>query len=158
MSWRTAAAILAALVIAAAIALAVGWWLHRRQAPPDEETAIYQLVARAERAIERRNLPALMRLVAEDYRDEYGLTKRDLRRLALQAARSGEAVQIALTVRGIVVARGEATVLVDVLVWLQGDVKPQRYEVTLKLRKQKGRWFVVSSSGWQDEATGGKLQ
>jgi hypothetical protein len=86
--WKRRVALLALFVAAAALIL---WIFHPR---PSDEELLVALVARAEMAVETKDKDGIMACVAEDYRDDAGLDRTDILRLALYWKRSTEHVEV----------------------------------------------------------------
>ena len=76
------------------MALALVWWFFHPR--PSEEELILTLVSKAEAAIETKDKDEIMACVAKDYRDDAGLTRPDIFRLALYWERSTEEVDVAI--------------------------------------------------------------
>jgi len=128
------------------------WWLlypwHT------DEELILDLVTRAEAAIEAKDKDALMACVAKDYRDEGGLSRLDIFRLALQWQQSSEQVDITIGEYELNVESPKATG------WFEVELVFHEYErydspvglpLTVDFEKQRRRWrkawFVKSVSG-----------
>jgi hypothetical protein len=79
------------LIVPAAL---LAWWLLRPH--PTEEELILDLVAKAEHGVETKDKGEIMECVAKDYRDDAGLTRVDILRLALHWERSPEQVEVAI--------------------------------------------------------------
>ena len=145
--WKRIA--LAAAVGAAAI---LGWWFLR--SGPSDEALILDLVTRAETAIEAKDKDALMACVAKDYRDEGGLSRLDIFRLAVQWQRSSEQVDITIGEYELDVESPEATGRFEVeLVFHEYEhyESPVNLSLTVDFEKQRRRWrkvwLVTSVSG-----------
>ena len=128
------------------IGLLIGYFGFPRSS--DEKGQILSIIAEAEQAANAGQFIRLLRYVAEDYHDSSGYTKRDLKRLALQAEQSGHIWRITATVNGIVVSGRTASVQVGVDVWEAGSTKSEHYDLRLRMVKRR-RWYVIAAEGWQ---------
>jgi hypothetical protein len=146
---RKRVAQLAVLLIAATVA---AWWLlHPR---PSDEELILDLVAKAEHGLETKDKDEIMECVAEDYRDESGLSRVDIFRLALHWERSSEQVEVAIDEYELHIESPTATGRFLVQLEFQ---QAGRYEPPLRLplgvtfeRQRRGWrkvWLVKSVSG-----------
>lgn len=145
--WRW---VLALTVIAAAVAAFV---LLRK--PPSDRELIEQLIIRLEESIERKQLGGIMACISQDYRDDAGLRKRDLLRLALRYVRDyGWAELLISDVDIEVQGRAAVASMYVEVTYVQGNQEstPFAGEVTAFLRKRGRRWLVVKSEGWQSAA------
>jgi hypothetical protein len=151
MRARTRRRWLAACVLVAAAA-AVAWWLLR-PGPSDEEL-IARLVVKAETAVESKSTSDIMDCVAEDYRDDAGLTRADIFRLAFRWERTGGTVDVAVEDYELEVNSPRATGRFDVRLFFeeQGQsAPPLRLSLVVEFEKERHRlhreWRVQSVSG-----------
>jgi len=68
------------ILVALALVGAVGWWLL--QPRPSDRERLEELVARAQQGFENRSVGEIMSCVAQDYRDDSGLTRAEVLYLA----------------------------------------------------------------------------
>ncbi|MCD6352027.1 MAG: hypothetical protein J7M26_07900 [Armatimonadetes bacterium] len=117
---------------------------------------IYHMLADMEQRANQGDYFSLMRYVDDDYRDGSGYSKDDLKRLALQAGRSGEQVQVHVEVKGLVLVKNTATLRVELdVIRSEGEGRPrENYTITARLHKRGRRWLVARADGWQEAAFG----
>ncbi len=139
---------IAALIVAAA---AAAWWLlHPR---PTEEELILALVAKAEHGVETKNKTEIMECVAKDYRDESGLSRLDIFRLALHWERSPEQVDVVIDEYELDISSPAATGRFEVELAFQEGGRPDlplRLPLVVQFEKQRRGWrkaWVVRSVG-----------
>lgn len=115
---------------------------------------IMAIIARAEQAANQGDWGRLLSFVADDYSDSSGLTKNDLKRMALEGGRSFDAVRVKAKVQGLAVSdKGRATALLLVTVCDDhaGQTQTREYSVTATFEKRGRRWVVTQAEGWQEE-------
>lgn len=124
------------------------WWLlHPR---PSNEKLILDLVARAKQGIETKNTNEIMDCVAKDYRDDSGLTRMDIFRLAIHWQRSSEQVEITIIESDLDIAPPLATGRFQVeLAFTQGGGERLNLEVDFQRERKSWKkvWLVKSVSG-----------
>ncbi len=118
------------------------------------EERIYRIISDMEQAANRRDFPALLQYIAQDYGDEAGQSREDLKRLALQAGRGVEFLQVGVRVRGLVVSGKRATMQADLTVLEGTRPKPGNYTVNVTFERRGRRWLIVKADGWQDAVHG----
>lgn len=115
---------------------------------------IMGIIADAEQAANQGDWGRLLNFVADDYSDSSGLTKDDLKRMALEAGRSFDTVRVKADVQGLAISdKGRATALVLVTVSDNDAGQPQtrEYSVTVTFEKRGRRWLIMKAEGWQEE-------
>jgi len=149
-------------LIAAAVIVVLGgggYLAWRLTHPPiSDEERIARLLDRIEQGIETRSPRMILDTISSDYRDAFGYTKRDIHRLSLNLLRTEGTFQVVLDEVNIHVRGGEADANVSAEVTLtQNGRVTEKYSGSLAahLRKQAGKWRIVSATGWQDEALRG---
>lgn len=143
---------LAAFVILFLAALALVWWvLHPR---PSEEELILTLVSKAEAAVEMKDKDEIMACVAKDYRDDAGLTRPDIFRLALYWERSTEEVDVSIEEYELDITPPTATGRLEVMLsFTYGGPQepPVRLPLVVQFEQQrhglKKEWLVTAVSG-----------
>lgn len=145
-------------IVVSALILVVGLttgYLGLRPRVSDRDQILY-MIADAEQAANAQQFMRLLKYIAADYRDSHGYTRADLKRMALQAERSMEPVEVGVEVTGLVVAssRGQASaqVLVNLRRPMEGST--DSFRIDLKLAKRGRRWLVVKAEGWQEATLG----
>jgi hypothetical protein len=146
--WRRSLSIIAVIVAAAA----ASWWLlHPR---PTDEDLILALVAKAAHGVETKDKDEIMECVAKDYRDDSGLSRLDIFRLALHWERSPEQVAIVIDEYELSTNAPSATGRFDVQLDFQEAGRhepPLRLPLVVEFEKQRQRWrrvwLVKSVSG-----------
>jgi hypothetical protein len=140
------------IAVALAILAVFAWWLFHPK--PSDELQILDLVAKAEHGVETKNTDGIMDCVARDYRDDSGLSRVDIFRLAMHWQRSSEQVEIAVNQYELDVARPLATGRFEVeLAFDQGGGPEPPTRLNLEVdfaRQRKGWrkvWLVKSVSG-----------
>lgn len=118
------------------------------------EERIYRIISDMEQAANRRDFLALLQYVAEDYTDAMGQSREDLKRLALQAGRGVEFLQVLVRVRGLVVSGRRATMQAEVTLVEGTRGRPENYTVNVAFEKRGRRWLIVKTDGWQDAVHG----
>ncbi len=137
-------------LVVLAVTIAVLWWLVSPQKTDRQQ--IVDLLSRTERAIERKDLGGMMRVVSQDYADGT-YSKRELRRTVLAVFREIGTIKITLVLHKLEVSGEDARAEIDVDVWLDSDqLRPTMHlAMWVKLSKESGRWLVTSASGdWPD--------
>ena len=132
------------IALAIVIAAAFVWWLFHPR--PSDEKLILDLVAKAEQGIETKNTSEIMDCVAKDYRDDSGLSRLDIFRLAMHWQRSSEQVEITINEYDLDVARPLATGRFQVeLTFSQGGgvELPQRLNLEVDFQQQRRGWRKV---------------
>lgn len=147
---------------AALIALAgagVAWWFLRPR--PSDAELIAELVLKAERAIESKSTSEIMECVAEDYRDDSGLTRADIFRLAYRWQRTSGTVDVTVQDWELDVDSPRATGRFDVLLYFEEGghaAPPLRLSPVVEFEKERHwlhrEWRVQSVSGHGLEAQG----
>ena len=146
--WRRGLSIIAVIVAAAA----ASWWLlHPR---PTDEDLILALMAKAEHAVETKNRAEIMECMAKDYRDDSGLSRLDIFRLALHWERSPEQVDIVIEEYELDTSGRSATGRFEVQLEFHEAGRhepPLRLPLVVEFEKQRQRWrrvwLVKSVSG-----------
>lgn len=130
----------------------LGWWLlHPR---PSDRELILDLVAKAEHGVETKSAKEIMECVAPDYKDEDGLTRLDILRLALRWQRDPDEAEVVIDDYEIEVMspRASGRFQVDVLFEEdRGCASPLRFNLAVQFEKQRQRlrkvWLVKSVNG-----------
>ena len=158
MPARVAAA-LCLLALAAAVQLA------GCTAEPTPEERIRELIREAEAAAEARDTGDVMAFIAEDFHDERGLTREDLRNYLRALFLRYQSIHLLVKVSSIEVTDDRATAIVlvamagqplldDNLLMLRADA----HRLDLGLRERDGDWQVETAS-WRrarrEDLTGG---
>jgi len=147
MSWRRLRWVLPLVLLAAA-----GLILLLVRKPLSDREQIAQLIQRIESSIEKKDLGGITSCVSKDYRDDYGITRRDILRLAFRYVRSADQAEILISDASLRLQHdmASASMHVDVEYAEQGgQLTRVSGDVTLFLEKEGGRWVIVRSSGWQ---------
>jgi hypothetical protein len=146
--WRRSLSIIAVIVVAAAAA----WWFYYPR--PTDEELILVLVEKAEYGVETKDKAEIMECVAKDYRDDSGLSRLDIFRLALHWERSPEQVDIVIDEYELNISAPRATGRFDVQLEFQEAGRhelPLRLPLVVEFEKQRQRWrrvwLVKSVSG-----------
>lgn len=151
--WRTR-------LIAAAVILILGgggYLVWRLTHPPlSDEEQIARLIDRVEQGVEKKSPRMILANIADDYRDPFGFTKRDIYRSALSLLRTEGSLQVVLSDVEIAVNDADADVAVTGEVMLtEGGEQSQAFRgaLTIHLRERDGKWLVTSATGWQSGVT-----
>jgi len=149
-------------LIAAAVIILLGGgaYLVWRLTHPtlSDQQQIEELLDRIEQGVEKKSPRMILGAIADDYRDDYGLTRLDIHRLSLNLLRTEGRIQVVLTRPKIEVHGEQATADVTGEVTLsEGGYQAQEFSgaLTIHLRKRGGQWRIVSTGGWQGEVMGG---
>ncbi len=132
------------IILAAIIVVGFLWWLFHPR--PSDEKLIQELVTKAEQAIETKNTNEIMDCVAKDYRDDSGLSRLDIFRLAMHWQRSSGQVEITINEYDLKVARPLATGRFQVeLAFSQGGgvELPQRLNLEVDFQRERKGWKKV---------------
>jgi hypothetical protein len=146
------------LIAAAIIAvLGGGGYLAWRLTHPhrSDRELINELFDRIERGIETKQPRMVRDAFSPDYRDAFGFTKRDLHRISLELLRIHGVPQVVIEDLKIEVHGREADASLRAEVSLQeagAETRQFSGALTFKLRKQRGRWLITSTAGWQGAA------
>ena len=115
-------------------------------------TQILRLNADVERAVEQRRPSEIMGCISQDYEDPSGNTYRALQRLLIGAGRAQGTLELSVQAPELEVAGDTATFAAEVDLASAGQISSEamtHLTVTGQLRKERGRWKVVSATGWQ---------
>lgn len=142
-----------ALPVAAILAFAI--YAFATVDRSSDQTKIIGIIEKGAEAAENRSAGDMMRFVAEDYKDENGLRKDQLRVLMIQALRAEEDFDLDLKIEDIKIDGDKATAIIGAkVVGGEADVTLYDRKVTLELEKRSSmhmliipdsRWSVVSS-------------
>jgi len=141
-----------ALVALFVLAAALVWWLfHPRTS---DEELILALVSRAETAVETKDKDEIMACVARNYRDDAGLTRPEIFRLALYWERSTEEVDVSIDQYELDITPPTAIGRLDVMLSFSSGgapEPPERLPLVVHFEKQrhglKREWLVTAVSG-----------
>jgi hypothetical protein len=146
--WKRGLTVLALVIVGALL----GWWLFHPR--PSDRELIEDLVAKAEHGVETKSSKEIMECVAPDYRDEGGLTRVDIFRLAWRWQRTSEQADVVIDNYEIEVTPPTATGRFDVQVLLEEQGRqalPLRFHLMVQFEKQRQRWRKV----WLVKSVGG---
>jgi len=154
---RRKLAIVWVVIVVVVAAGAAVWYFLLRPPPLSDREQIINMIADRERAVEQAKVSDVMRYVAPDYQDPQGYDHRKLQRLVIQALRSGNPIDVVsqITDKDMHIQGDSATVKVDVDYSLGEPVgmgETQHVSVTATLRRERGGWKIVRSTGWQEAA------
>ncbi len=120
-----------------------------------DQAKIIEIIEKGAEAARNKSAGDMMRFVAEDYKDENGLRKDQLRVLMIQALRAEEDFDLHLKIDDIRISGDKATAIIDAkVVGNEADATLYNRRVTLELEKRSSmhmliipdsRWSVVSS-------------
>ena len=119
---------------------------------PDRQQVL-RVIADVERAIERERVSSVMQHISDDYEDSYGFNRRMVQRLVLAAARDSRSLNLSVQVPELEVDGDFATFVAEVS-YTTGDEPvgirdAQQVTVVGQMRRERGRWMVISADGWQ---------
>lgn len=120
--------------------------------PPREGTdreQILRLIIEVEKAVEQERVSAIMEHISEDYQDDHGLNRRMVQRMVVAGARDPRKMNLSVEVPRIEVSGDTASFVAEVDYTVDGRGEPTHLTVTAKLRREGGRWMVISADGWQ---------
>lgn len=142
------------MLIPAALLVAMGWWLYS-----DPVGKVQATLQKGAQAVINHDYPSAIKVLSPNYRDQSGLTFRDLQRMLLDWCRNKQnqlwlqefsidqivfidfwRAATLVRVKGIVSLEGFGTVAFG----------PVILSATLE-RTWWGRWRILSLDGWQDE-------
>ena len=155
MTRRRKAVIVAAVVVAALAAGVLAWRFTRR--PLSDRAQIEGLLDRVEEAVQAKNVKQGLGCLSSDYRDSFGLSKRMVQRLALQAQQSPRTFRVLISNLDLDITGDEAQGRLQVELEVRnGDIVEGDYSgpILLGFRKEGGDWRIVSSGGWQSWVEG----
>jgi hypothetical protein len=143
-------------LIAAGIVLLLGgggYVAWRLTHPPrSDREQINRLLERIECGVETKRPRMIVSAISDDYRDDSGLTKRDLHRLSLELLRTRGTPQVIIEEIKVVIrgARADVRLAGEAAIYERGR-KTDQYSATVNLHlcKRHGRWLITSTSGWQ---------
>lgn len=142
-------AVLAALVI---VIIGGAYYYFAVYRPPRRGTdrqQILRLIADVEKAVEQGRVSGVMEHISEDYEDRHGLNRRMVQRMVLAGARDRRKINLSVQVPEIEITGDTATFTAKVDYALEGQQEMRQMTVTGELRRESGRWMVVSAEGWQ---------
>ena len=120
--------------------------------PLSDREQIAQLIERLETTIEKKDLGGIMGCISKNYKDGYGITRRDILQLAFRYVRSSDRADILVSDASLRVQSNtaSASMHVDAEYAEQGG-QPMRIssDITLFFEKEGRRWVIARSSGWQ---------
>lgn len=131
---------------------ALAAFLLLRNQMSDRE-AIIQLIQRLEKAIEEKDQSGILKCISRAYRDDFGVTRRDIARIAFRYVRGTERVELVISDVTLRLQRDTAAASMHVeATYAEAGAAPERYAADIKLFfAREGRsWVVAKSSGWQD--------
>ena len=137
-----------ALIIAA---IGGAWYYFTIYLPPREGTdreQILRMIADVERSVEQGRASGVMDYISEDYEDSRGFNRRMVQRMVIAGARDRRTMNLSVQVPEIEVSGDTAQFVADVEMTVSGGETTQ-LTVTAQLRRENGRWMVVSADGWQ---------
>jgi ketosteroid isomerase-like protein len=140
--------VIAAIIVAV---IAGAWYYFTVYRPPREGTdreQILRLIASVEKAVEQGRVSAVMDYISEDYQDPNGYNRRMIHRMVLAGARDQRRMNLSVQVPEIEVSGDTARFVAEVGMMVDGS-ESRQLTVTGKLRREGGRWMVVSADGWQ---------
>jgi ketosteroid isomerase-like protein len=141
---------LAAALIVAIIGGGIYYFTIYR--PPREGTdkeQILRLIVEVEKAIEQGRVSGVMDHVSENYSDDHGLNRRMVHRMVMAGARDRRRLTLSVQQPQIEVSGDTATFTTEVDFSTDGGQSMTHLTVTGELRREGGRWMVVSADGWQ---------
>lgn len=141
-------AVVVALVIAA---IGGAYYYFTVYLPPrqgTDEQQIMRLIVDVQRAVEQSNVSGVMEYISDDYEDRHGLNRRMVHRLVLGAARDRRQINLSVEVPEIEVD-GDSARFVAKVGMSVGRGEMADFTVSGELRRERGRWLVVSAEGWQ---------
>ena len=142
-------------------ALAVGLFFLIRGGPPRSDTEqIQAILTEGERAVEEKDLSAIMRHVSKEYKDDLGLNRDRLRLLIGQTFREHGPLYVTLNSVSIQPQGETASVSAAVTVEAQDKETQQTssntFPMTFQLKKEPGyRFLVFPTSYWRVVSAGG---
>lgn len=123
-----------------------------------EREQVLRLFDQLEQGVETRTPRTILDTVANDYRDPFGYTKRDIYRLSLSLRRTqgAPAPEVVIDEISLELEQGTGTAKATVtgrVTMHETGFEAQRYagSVTFHLRKERGRWLITSTEGWQEQ-------
>jgi len=143
------------ILVALALAGAVGWWLL--QPRPSDRERLEELVARAEHGFENRSVGEIMSCVAQDYRDDSGLTRAEVLYLARRLALEARKVEVTINSADIQVAGEKAVGRFDaeVVVSEGGEAIPWPMRLEVQFRKERRGWSGLWRKEWVVKSVSG---
>ncbi len=142
----------AILVALAIILIGAGVYYFRIYRPPREGTdreQILRLIAEVEKGVEQERVSAIMEHISEDYQDPHGLNRRMVQRMVIGGARDPRRMKLSVEVPQIEVSGDTARFTAEVDYTVDNGGERTHLTVTGELRREGGRWMVVSADGWQ---------
>jgi len=138
-----------AVVVIALIGGALYYFVFYRppRAGTDREQ-ILRMIVDVQKSVEQGRVSGVMDHIAEDYSDSHGLNRRMVQRLVLAGAREHRGISLSVQVPDVEVSGDEASFVARVD-YSVGGGEMVHLTVNAKLRREKGRWMVVSADGWQ---------
>lgn len=124
-----------------AAALAIAWRLGQR--PPSDEEVIAAMLESMRAGAEAKDPSPILEHVAEGFRDERGMGRRELRGYLLGYFLGAQSISATFLSRRIEVNGRAATVQLRVLLRRDGAGDPRR--ISLRLGKTSGEWKIESS-------------
>lgn len=142
------------VVLALTAGVAVLMWVTRSQ-PPDEQQ-LYNLVAEAQQAANSHNAGGLIKLVSDDYMDQYGNDKHKLTPLILGWMRSMEQYRVVAEVNRLEIIDNTARLRLKVTLFTGQEQagRGQEFPVEVQLRKEGRHWKAISAVGYGEAASG----
>lgn len=140
---------------------AVGLFFLIRGGPPrSDQEQIQAVLTEGERAVEEKDLSAIMQYVSKDYKDDLGLNRDRMRLLIAQTFREHGPIYVALNNVSIQPQGETATVSATVTIEAQGkesnETSSNTYPMTLQFRKEPGyRFLVIPTEYWRVVSAGG---
>jgi len=120
--------------------------------PISDREAIIQLIQRLEKAIEEKDLSSILKCISRTYRDDFGMTHRDIVRIGFRYCRDTERVELVISDVTLRLQRDTAAASMHVeATYAEAGAGPARYAADIRLFfAREGRsWVVSKSSGWQ---------
>lgn len=141
--------IVAALTIAIISGAVYYFTIYR---PPREGTdreQVLRLIVEVEKAVEQGRVSGVMEHISEDYSDDHGLNRRMVQRMVMAGARDRRRLTLSVGQPRIEVSGDTATFVTDVDFSVNDGRDVRHLTVRGQLRREDGRWKVVSADGWQ---------
>ncbi|MGI5817000.1 MAG: hypothetical protein ACOX9R_02765 [Armatimonadota bacterium] len=139
-------AVLIALVIAIISGAYYYFAIYRPPRQGTDREQILRMVVDVKQAVEQGRVSGVMEHISEDYEDPHGFNYRMVQRMVIAGARDRRRVNLSVQVPEVEVTGDTArfTARVDV-----NGAEMTRLTVSAQLRREGGRWMVVSATGWQ---------